>query len=366
MKRILLLIKGLDRGGAEQLLASTAHYLDRSRFDYEVAYLLPDRQALVPELRRAGLPVRCLHGARGAAWARRLRSLVVERRVDLVHVHSPYVSVGARLTLPRRLPLVYTEHNVWESYRPATRWGNRLTFGRNDHVFCVSNRVAMSLRRPWPLRRVGIPAVETLYHGHDPAVLPAGEASDGVRQELGIPAGVPVVGTVASFTPHKGHRYLVQAADRVRRAVPEVRFVLVGQGPLERKVRRQASELGLDRTVVFAGYREDAPRIAGAFDVFALPSLYEGLSIALVEAMAMGRPAVVTEVGGLPEAVEHGQQGLVVRPGDPDALGDAILTLLGDAPLRRRLGDAGRRRAGAFDIRRAASRMEEVYAELLG
>jgi glycosyltransferase involved in cell wall biosynthesis len=366
MTRILLLIKGLDRGGAEQLLASTARHLDRSRFGYEVAYLLPDRSALVPELQRTGLRVRCLEGSRGAGWIGRLRSLVADRRIDVVHVHSPYVAVGARLGLPRGVRLVYTEHNVWESYRRPTYWGNLLTFGRNDHVFCVSERVRVSLRYPRPLRFLRSPPVETLYHGHDPAVLGPDGGAEEVRAELGIPPGAPVVGTVASFKRHKGHQYLIRAAERVRRAVPDVRFVLVGRGPLEERVRAQARALGLDGTLIFAGYREDAPRIAGAFDVFALSSVYEGLSIALVEAMAQGRPVVVTEVGGLPEVVEHGQHGLVVRAEDPDALGDAILTLLQDAGLRQRFGEAARRRAGDFDIRRAASRIEEVYGELVG
>jgi glycosyltransferase involved in cell wall biosynthesis len=171
---------------------------------------------------------------------------------------------------------------------------------------------------------------------------------------------------VASFKHHKGHRYLLDAAKRVRRAIPEVRFVLVGRGPLEPELRRQASELGLDGTLVFAGYRADAPRVASAFDLFVLSSVYEGLSIALVEAMALGLPAVVTAVGGLPEVVEHGQQGLVVQPADPGAIADAVLSLLADPGRRQRLGEAGRRRAGQFDIRRAAGRMEEVYAELLG
>ncbi len=152
-----------------------------------------------------------------------------------------------------------------------------------------------------------------------------------------------MVGTVASFKRHKGHRHLLEAADRVRREVPEVRFVLVGHGPLEGAIRRQARELALDETLVLAGYREDAAAVAATFDVFALSSVYEGLSIALMEAMALGKPVVVTEVGGLPEVVEHGKQGLVVRSADAPALADGILELLGDAGLRRRLGEGGRR-----------------------
>jgi glycosyltransferase involved in cell wall biosynthesis len=211
-----------------------------------------------------------------------------------------------------------------------------------------------------------MPNVETLHHGVDPAAVRRWGSSDGVRDELGIPAGAPLVGTVANFRPSKGHAILLDAAVQVRRVLPEVRFVLVGHGPLESDIRRRARELDLNGTVIFAGARNDAPRVAGAFDLFALSSVYEGLAIALIEAMALGRPAVVTRVGGLTEVVENGVQGLVVAPGDPMALADAIVTVLKDSDLRERLGQASRLRAAKFDIRKAVRRHEEVYAELLG
>jgi len=366
MKRILLLIKGLGRGGAEQILLSVMRHVDRSGFEFEVAYLRPDKSALVGDLEREGLRVHCLHVARDPGWLRRLRALVVEGGFDLVHAHAPLPAIGARFVLPPRLPLVYTEHNVWESYRPATRSANLLTFPRNDRVFAVSDRVRASIRYPGPLRLLPMPPVETLYHGYDPPAMAKPVAPHLLREQLGLPNGVPVVGTIANFKRHKGLAHLLRAAALVKRVVPDVRFVLIGAGPLEGEIRRLAGELGLGKTLVLAGYRNDAARAAGAFDVFALASLHEGLSIALVEAMALGKPAVVTAVGGLPEVIEHGRQGLVVAAGDPGALADGIVTLLEDGPLRERLGDAGRRRAAAFDIRRAVRRIEEVYAELPG
>lgn len=368
MKRVLHLIKGLHRGGAEQLLVSQAPYLDRDGFDYEVAYLLPDYNALVGELQSAGLRVTCLRGARGAGWIRRLRHFVRERGIDLIHDHSPYVAIGTRLGLKRRSGprLVYTEHNVWEAYHRATYWGNLLTYARGDHVFAVSEHVRASIRYPRPFRFLPMPPVETLYHGVDPMAVSRWGSSDGVREELGIPDDAPLVGTVANFRPSKGHTILLEAAVRVKRAVPQVRFVLVGLGPLESDIRRRARDLGLDTTVIFAGARDDAPRLAGAFDVFALSSVHEGLAIALIEAMTLGRPAVVTRVGGLTEVVEHEKQALLVDPGDPKGLSDAIISLLRDSDLRRRLGEAARLRAKDFDIRKAVRRLEEVYRELLG
>lgn len=363
---VLIVIKGLGRGGAEQLLVSGAPYLDRERYHYQFAYVLPWKDSLVAELSGAGLPVHCLQGARGAGWVGRLRALVRGSGVDLVHAHSPVAAAAARAVAGLRTRIVYTEHNLWSRYHPATHAANLLTFPRNDHVFAVSDEVRASVRYPGPLRALPMPPLETLHHGLDPAAVATWDGPEGVREELGIPEGAPVVGTIANFKAAKDHATLLRAAAKVRAELPPVRFVLVGQGPLEPETRKLATELGLGDTVVFAGFRTDAQRLAAAFDLFALSSTYEGLPIALIEAMALGRPAVVTGVGGTPEVVTDGQQGVLVPPRDPDALAEGLLRLLGDDALRARMGAAARERAFDFDIRKAVRRTEQVYAELLG
>jgi glycosyltransferase involved in cell wall biosynthesis len=362
--RILLLIKGLGRGGAEQLLVNAAPYRDRERFEYEVAYLLPHKDALVGALEAHGLPVTCLGGARGPGWVPRLRSLVQRRGIDLIHTHSPYPAVAARLAMGTRRPrLVHTEHNLWTRYHPLTYWGNASTYSRNDHVFTVSDEVRRTVQYPRALARKRMPEVETLYHGPDLSALDGG--GNGVRAEFGIHNSAPIVGTVANFKAHKGHRYLLEAAARITSAVPGTRFVLVGLGPLEQPMKELASDLGLAESIVFAGFRADAPRLMRSFDVFVLPSIHEGLPIALTEAMALGTPPVVTSVGGNPEVVTHERDGLLVPPANPAALSDAVVRLLTEPDLRSRLGDAARRRAADFDIRNTVHRMEEAYEELL-
>jgi glycosyltransferase involved in cell wall biosynthesis len=362
---VLILIKGLGRGGAEQLLVSGVPYLDRRRYRYHFAYLLPWKDSLVAELEGAGLPVHCLDGAgAGGGWVARLRGLLRRERIELVHAHSPVPAAGARVVAGRHIRVVYTEHNLWSRYHRATYAANLATFARNDHVFAVSDEVRASIRYPGPLRLLPMPPVETLHHGLDPATA-GGFHGDGVRTELGIPEDAPVIGSVANFKAAKDHATMLRATARVRQAVPEVRLLLVGQGPLEAETRRLAAELGLEGTVVFAGFRTDARRLAAAFDVFTLSSTYEGLPIALIEAMALGRPAVVTRVGGTPEVVADGANGLLVPPRDPAALADGLLRLLGDPELRARMGAAARSRALDFDIRKAVGRMERVYADLL-
>jgi glycosyltransferase involved in cell wall biosynthesis len=367
MKRILTLIKGLGRGGAEQIVATAARHVDREHFDYEVASLLPHKDALVKEIEVAGLAVHCLDGATGLGWVPRLRRLVKERRIDLIHSHSPVVAIGARAAFsgPGRPRHVYTEHNLWQRYHPATYWGNVLTFPRSDHVFAVSDHVRDSIVYPRGLRWRGMPPVERLFHGIDQEAISRWATRDGVREELGIPLSAPVVGTVANLKVHKRLDRMLIAADQVHRHVPDVRFVIVGTGPLEAELRDRAARSELNGTVMFTGFREDAQRIASTFDVFALSSEYEGLSIALIEAMALGKPAVVTDVGGLAEVVTDGVEGFRVPYNDPRALAEKIERLLADPSLRVAMGQRGVARARDFDIRNAIARMETVYEELL-
>lgn len=365
MTPVLVLIKGLGRGGAERLLLASSPHIDRTRFSYTIAYLHPGADALVPELRRSGLEVECLGGNGRVGWVRRLRGVVRDRRIGVVHVHSPYAAIGARLGLRRsRVPIVYTEHNVWESYHRATYFANAATYPMNRHVFAVSEQVRRSIRYPVGMRRTPLPIVETLYQGVDVDSLNMPDGGGDVRRELGVPDDVPVVGTIASFKRNKGHAHLVDAAATVLRSEPDTRFVLVGEGPMERDVRRRVVQLGLADRIIFAGGRPDAVRVARSFDVFVLSSLFEGLSIALLECMALGKPSVVTSVGGSPEVVGDGVDAYLVPPADPAALADRILSLIREPDLRLRMGASARRRAAAFDIRRTVARAERVYEEV--
>jgi glycosyltransferase involved in cell wall biosynthesis len=364
--RVLHLIKGLGRGGAEQLLVNAVQHGDQSRFDYRVAYLLPWKDAFVPDLVALGVPVECLDGARGVGWIGRLNRMIKERQIDLVHVHSPYVGGLFRPTVGRARPvLVATEHNVWERYHRATYWANAVTFPRNDHVFAVSDEVRNSVRYPKGLRFLHTPPLETLHHGIDVERVVATPPPTGIRDDLGIAPEALVVGTVANFKPHKGYEYLLRVAARVHHLRPDTRFVLVGHGPLQDEMRREAKRLGVGEAVVFAGFREDALRVVRSFDVFMVSSVHEGLPLALLEAMALGRPPVATRVGGVTAVISDGVNGFVVEPRDVATQGDRIMDLLSDPALRHRVGIAASERAAAFDVRHAVRRIEQVYSGLV-
>ena len=356
--RVLWLIKGLGPGGAERLLVSSAPLFDRERFELAAAYLLPRKDHLVAELRGAGVAAVCL-GSRGdldPRWLPRLRRLVRDRGVDLVHAHSPVAATGARLVVGEGTAIVTTEHNTWDRYRPATRWANAATYGRQEAVIAVSAEVARSIAA-----RRG-PSVRVIPNGVDVEALRAAALTRAVaRRELGLPPDAPVVGTIGGVTAKKGHVHLVRAAATVRQEIPNLIVAIVGLEIDPGPVRAAIAAEGLEGRVLLLGYHREAARLLLAFDVFALPSLHEGMPVSVLEAMALGVPPVASRVGGVPEVVTSGRDGLVVPAGDESALASALGELLGDPARRAAFGDAAVETAGRFSLADTVRRTQEVY-----
>jgi glycosyltransferase involved in cell wall biosynthesis len=365
--RVLLLTKGLGPGGAESLLAAIVAARDREHFEYAAAYVIPEKQALVPALESAGIEVACL-GASGRGdprWARWLRRRLVDQPVDVVHTHSPLVAAVARIvarTVPRRVrPVtVSTEHNIWPAYALPTRMLNALTYPLDRAHFAVSEEVRRSMPEPW--RR----HTETLVHGIATGDVRAHRTQrERMRRELGVAPDECLAITVANYRRHKDYSTLFAAARLARaRGVP-VRFAAVGQGPLAREVHDEHAHSGLGDAFRLLGYRPDALDVLAAGDLFVLSSRQEGLPVALMEALALGLPVVATAVGGIPEAVTDGVEGRLVEPGRPDELTDAIAQLVSDPLLRSRFADAASRRSENFDVRRVARHYENRYRRLV-
>lgn len=362
--RVLWLTKGLGRGGAEMLLVSLARALDPASVELTAGYVLPHKDALVEPLQRAGVSVHCLSsGGDKAGWLLQLRRLLVEGGFDVVHTHAPVVGTAARLLAPKGQTLVHTEHNVWGRYRRPTRWANAATIGRNAVVWAVSEGVAQSIQpRSWRGQHTN---VEVMLHGIDPSEVRLGaDARQGGLARLGLFEGPLTVGTVGNLTPKKDHDSLLRALVGLRQHVPDARLVIVGSGPREAHLRAKARELGIEDAVLLTGIRDDVPDLLPAFDLFAMSSLHEGLSIALVEALAAGLPVVATRVGGIPEVIVDERDGLLVPPSNADALADAMTRLARDPALRQRLADAAPTRAAAFGIQPAADALTTSYTEL--
>jgi glycosyltransferase involved in cell wall biosynthesis len=363
--RVLWLTKGLGPGGAERLLVSFAAIANRERFDLRAAYLLPWKDHLVAALDALGVPAVCLDGRREAdpRWVRRLRALVRADRIEVVHAHSPLVAALARpalRALPRqdRPALMGTEHNLWSSHHPATRWANRLTLPLEDTTIAVSNEVRASM--PSRLAR----RTEVVIHGVDvDAIAGRRRERDAARAELGMDGDELLVATVANLRAQKDYPTMLQAARRLADAGEPVSFVSVGQGPLAEQLEGERDRLGLGERFRFLGYREDPVRVLVAADVFCLSSRFEGLPIALLEAMAAGLPVVATRVGGIPAVITDGREGRLVPAGDPAALAAAVAGLR-DPGLRARCTVAAAERVRDFGIDRAVQRLQEFYLHL--
>lgn len=365
---VLWLIKGLGPGGAERLLASQAATTDHTAFSVTAAYLVPWKDHLVGDLTAHGVEVVCLEGERewDLRWAARLRSLILRRRIEVVHVHSPYVAALARLvvrTIPRRSrpAIVVTEHNRWPRHARVTRLANRFTIFLDDADLAVSEdvRTTMGVRS-----RDG---VEVVVHGVDlAAVRAAAEHRSEVRSELGITDGDVVVGIVANFRAEKAYDTLLAAAVEATDVAGDrpLRFVAVGQGPLETEIRALHEASGLGERFLLTGYRPDAVRVMAAFDVFTLTSRHEGLPVALMDALALGLPVVATRVGGIPEAVTDGVEGILVPVDDHARLAAGYVELAADPERRATMGAAARRRGDDFDVARSTARIEAIYRDL--
>lgn len=372
-KKVMWLIKGLGIGGAERLLELALPYLDNSSFEYEVAYLLPHKNALVPAFEQAGVPVFCLNRTRAydARVVPQLVRLFRERRVDLLHLHLPYTGILGRVA-SRLAPVravVYTEHNLWERYHWLTSAANRLTFGYNDAVIAVSDEVKHSIQSQYKFngKLEGKPKLCTILNGVDTDQLLAdSQDRHSVKPEFGIPDHHQLVVHVANFTPKKRHEDLIRAARLVIDQEPQVTFLLVGQGPLEPDIRAQVKNLNLAGNVVFAGFRTDAPRLIGAADVFVLPSQFEGLPIAMLEAMALGRPVIASRVGGVPEVISDGVDGLLIDPLSPGQLAEKILAVINCEDLREKLANNALLKVREhFGVKRMVSSTEALYRTVL-
>ena len=364
--RVLWLIKGLGPGGAEHLLVSHARVGDRGRFRYTVAYVIPWKNHLVPRLAELGVVTACIGKGRrgGVLWPFRVSRLVRSGEFDIVHAHSPLLAVAARISArtlrrSRRPAVVSTEHNVWQRYAAPTRWLNALTCGLDDHRWAVSGRVADSTDGRAADR------TSVLVHGVvQDDLVPSEGGRKQVRADLGLAEGTTVVLTVANLRDQKDYPNLMAAARIVLDAVEDVVFLAVGQGPDEEKVHALHADLDLGDGFRLLGYRKDVPDLLSAADVFVLASKYEGYPIAVMEALSMGLPVVSTNVGGVPDAIQEGVQGLLVPPGDPEQLASALIRLIREPDTRRRLSQAATLAGRQFDIRTAVEEQEATYTRL--
>lgn len=368
--RVLHVADSAGWAGGETWLLRVAAALDR-RFRLEV--VVPEPGPLVERLRaldvvvhEAPIAARLVNPAALAALVR------VCRRVApaIVQSHGARSNVYVRLAgrIARVPAVVSTVHNSLFDYpvgalrRRAYVAMEVATSPLADRIVAVSGAIARDL-----VERYGLPPAKVVVvrNGIDADGF-AGRAAD-VRARLGLAADDRVVVVAARMTEQKGHAHLIDALPAIAAAVPRVRCVFAGDGPLRAELEARARHRGVDARCLFLGARTDVADILASADVVALPSRSEGLPFAVLEAMAVGRPVVASAVGGTPEAVDDGRTGRLVPPGDVGALARAVAQVLGDPAGGRRMGERGALRVRQeFAIGDMVRGLERVYDTALG
>jgi glycosyltransferase involved in cell wall biosynthesis len=360
--RVAQVIWSLGLGGAEQVVMRLAARLDRRRFEPFICCL--DRPGpFAGQAEAAGVEVVAL-GKRGpldarAAW--RLARLLRSRRVDVVHTHLWGASLWGRLAaVGARVPvIVTTEHNVDSWKRRHHLALDRVLAPATTHLVAVSQQV----RAFYEARGVGRGRWCVVYNGVDTSETPRRGRGEAFR-ELGLGTDEPVVGLVGRLVPAKAPEVFLEALAQAAARVPGLRGLVVGDGPLRSDLEAGARRLGLEGRVVFAGVRQDVPALLSGLDALLFSSLREGLSMAMLEAMAAGVPVVATDVGGTPELIEAGVSGLLVPPGRPEILADALVRLLEDTAGGDAIRRAARRRVEErFSLERMTASYEALYDE---
>lgn len=343
--------------------------LDRSRWEPVLVHRpSPGIRLLVERAERLGArawPIPQGKNQRDVWWLRQLAKHLKEERPSIFHAHRiapldcTYGLIAAALA---RVPVVVATQHLFSGSVPRWRvFQQKLVSATVDRYIAVSEEVARGL---WSAGGAPRAKVQIIQNG-----IPLGpfnqanQAADpALKSMLRGNRDLPVVLCLARLHSQKGLSFLLEAAV----SVPDARFVIAGDGPERNSLAAQSEALGLRDRVIFLGHRTDVPDLLAVCDLFVLPSLYEGLPVSILEAMAAGKPVIATAIGGTDEAVLDGETGLLVPPGDSDALAKAIQRLLADTSLANDMARAGRERAyGKFSAEQMVRRTVQVYEQLL-
>ena len=365
MIKILNVLTDSNIGGAGRLLVNYLHNFDRTRFDSAV--VLPKDSRLIPAVRAEGYDVIETEYGRDESWDRRavreLRRIIRDYQPDIVHTHS---SLSARVAawqcgVPARF---YTRHCAFEPSKKLTSFPGKQINGLMNRVLST-DIVAVADAAKKNLTDTGVPAdmITVIINGVEPLRETSPEENDALRERLGIGREDFVCGIVARLEDYKGHAYLLQSAKTVIAARPGTVFLIVGEGTERERLEKQAAELGIAGQVIFTGFCDDVAPYYGIMNLNLNCSWgTETSSLALSEGMSVGVPAVATTYGGNPYMITEGVNGLLVPEKDADAMADAILKIMNDPDLLKRLSDGARRLyREKFTARAMTEQLERMY-----
>jgi len=362
--RILYLTASVSVGGAERMLLCLAKQIHSAGLPSHILVFNNRNEAdsLLPQFQALDLPFHhiTLNRFYDPRVIRAITDYTRQHQIELIHTHLADADIVGKVVGQRlRIPVISTLHTIPQGYENAAfhrRWPIRFTT-RNlaTHLIAVSEEIRRQFIARWriPSRRIS-----TIYNGVDMETFLS--ITEGTKKNSPF-----VITNIGSLTPQKAQHVLLDAAKLVLARQPQTQFLIVGRGALAQDLAARARGLGIADRVEFTGLRQDVPQILADSDIFVLSSLREGMSLAAIEAMAAARPVVLTDVGGNPELVEAGVQGLIVPSGDAAALAEALLTLREDPSRRTGIGRAARARVrDVFSLETMTRQYEELYRQI--
>jgi len=362
--RVVEILATGTNGGAQEHLYSLVSRLDHDRYDASIVSLSPG--SAVRKLQRAGFDVLVIDEPDDAIAVGALAAHLAELRPDVIHNHMFRAeTVGTRAAMAlaeighRRPYVVSTVHSSRVRSEEDRDLLRQLT-PHMDQVIAVSRMIEAKLENEG---RTAAP-VRLIYNGVDLSRYDHTEPCCTLPEEYGMEPGSQIVGVVARLEPEKGHATLIEAWPQVLRAVPDAYLLIVGEGSRREALEAQARDMRVAHRVVFTGRRDDVPSVTAALDVAVLPSYREAQGLSILEAMALSRPVVASNVGGIPEMIEDGVTGLLVPPHDADGLARSISRLLLDHPLADTLARAGHDLVhDRFCVELMVSEIQAIYDE---
>lgn len=366
--RIAHCIHGLSLGGAQRVLETIVTSLNSSEFEHIVYCSLDGPVRARIESSGASVTVIPRHWPKfDTVWVRRLSKAMRSDQIDLVHTHlfgdSLHGFLAARSA--GQLPVVMTLHRNQARFNRLQKLGYRWLLPKCQGVVACSHSVGSSFVVAQPGLEEKLIVIPNGIAFDKPGDLERRE-QESLRDDLGLDPDSLLLAAMGRFVEEKGYSFLIQAFSRLPADVrAQSQLLLLGQGPLEKALTGLGQTLGVADRVIFGGYRQDVPRILSIVDVVVFSSLWEGLSIALLEAMASEKCIVATDIQSFRDAVENESEVVLAPPADPVELSAALQRVIGDAGLRKMLGQqAGRRFRECFTASTMARSYERLYREV--
>ena len=301
------------------------------------------------------------HGQIDFGTLRKIRYYVAQRNIQIIHSHGYKANMYAVLARPdKHVKLVSTCHPWLKTHWRLKAYEklDKIFLSRFHQVIAVSEKERQELLQ----LRLNAKIVSLIDNGIEVDRFVQQFNLNGMRQEWGITCDSIIIGTVGRLSPEKGHSVFIDVAKELCLSHANIVFLLIGDGPMLGKLKKRCEEYGIDKQVIFTGVRTDIPQFLALMDIFVLPSLTEGMPMALLEAMAAGRPIIATNVGDIPRAIDHEKSGTLIAPNRPDQLREAILTYIRQPEKAQRHAQGAREKVMLeFSSRSMAQRYVELY-----